>query len=344
MKPKVNSEVTSNPIGNYNSIDTIKFICSILIFMIHIPPLCAPFDGTLSAGATLVNFWLQKYICRLAVPFYFVCSGFFLFRKMPRDAVDVERVKNYCFRILRLLGTWSILLFMGGDVQLWYLGSTVLAVTLLSLCLHFRMKDMFIIILACVLFIIGLFRDSYFGFIEPLTTHEILRYFFAAWGLGTNVFIRGVFMGFIFVLMGMLFAKKNIHLNTRLSLIGFVVSMVCLGGEVFTLDYYGIPFDHTMYIFLLPATFFLFAFATSLSLKDRPVYARLRTIGLLVYFLHLFVSKFINLVAKGLYIVLGLNIHSFFFPIALVSTLLVAVCIERLSRKDRFKWIKSMFL
>ena len=83
---------------NYNGIDLCKFLCAIMVLIIHVPP----FQGEISEGRGYINFFLQEYLCRLAVPFYFISSGFFLFRKMPVDQLDAEVIKGYCFKILRL--------------------------------------------------------------------------------------------------------------------------------------------------------------------------------------------------------------------------------------------------
>ena len=149
---------------NLNGIDLIKFLCSIMVFMVHIPF----FTSLNSVPAKFLDFGLRHCICRIAVPFYFVCSGYFLFRKMPLYDPDAEIIKNYCFRILRLIATWLILLIMGGAYHLWYLSATVVTIVMLSLCLHWRVKYRHICILACLLYMIGLLGDSYYGLIAPL--------------------------------------------------------------------------------------------------------------------------------------------------------------------------------
>ena len=117
---------------NYNGIDLVKFLCAIMVFIIHIPP----YQGEVSGLAKYVNFGLQHLVCRVAVPFYFISTGFFLFKKMPLYELDKERIKSYCFKMLRLLGTWHVLLFIGGTGHLWYLGATVIAIILLKLLME----------------------------------------------------------------------------------------------------------------------------------------------------------------------------------------------------------------
>ena len=94
----------------FNGIDIVKFICAIMICIMHVQP----FSSDVS-GFTKLNFWIQNFPCRIAVPFYFTASGFLLFRKTDFNNLNTDRIKNYSFKILRLLGTWTFLLFVGGS-------------------------------------------------------------------------------------------------------------------------------------------------------------------------------------------------------------------------------------
>ncbi len=325
---------------NYNGIDLIKFICAIMVFTIHIPLINAPIGQEISGVATHINLGLREFVCRLAVPFYFVSSGFFLFEKMPKNTLDIKRIENYCFKLLRLLGSWSVLLFIGGTYHLWYLGATVVAVTLLSVCLHFNAKTGHLVLLAIILYTIGLLGNSYFGLIKPFTTNAIFENVYDIWGFFVTTTRNGLFMGFLFVLIGFFFAQGKIQLKKVFSLVGFCVSFVFLLGEVFLLTYYEITLKHDMYIFLIPSVFFLFSFSCSLQLNDRPIYARMRSIGMLVYFLHPFADALVLFANEILYNILNIDMLPFRFFTVLLTTLLVATYIEWLYHKDKFKWLR----
>ena len=104
----------------YPIIDLLKYICALLVVTIHIAPLSSYFDTY--PITKYMNFGIQQYIARIAVPFYFAAAGFFLFRKIDVVKFDISVYQNYAFKLLRLLGVWSILLFVGSKVQLWYMG------------------------------------------------------------------------------------------------------------------------------------------------------------------------------------------------------------------------------
>lgn len=71
----------------FNGIDIVKFICAFLVCIIHIPPFKIDLFGFNN-----FNFWLQNYLCRIAVPFYFTASGFLLFRKTEFNSCHNRKI------------------------------------------------------------------------------------------------------------------------------------------------------------------------------------------------------------------------------------------------------------
>ncbi len=324
---------------NYNGIDLIKFLGAILIFIIHIPP----FQGEVSEVGKNINFGLQQFICRLATPFYFVASGFFLFRKMSPNTLDASAAQSYCFKILRLIGIWSVLLFVGTMVHLWYLGAVVISVILLSACIRLRIQFKYMCVLACLLYTIGLLGDSYHGLIQPIISGTVFDYLFKGYQMAFESTRNGVFMGFIFVLMGASFSWYKIDMKPCTAFIGFMVSLLCMLAEVFLLQYNDIPLEYNMYVFMLPATFFLFAFACTVQLKDRPIYKRLRNIGMLIYFSHVCIDRLVSLAVRFVDKYCGTDILQYRFFVSLLSALLIAMLIEWLSHKKKMKWLNWLW-
>lgn len=229
---RINKDKILNQSSNYNGIDLIKFMCSILVFAIHIPPL----QNEAFELAKYFNFGLQNYLCRIAVPFYFVASGFFLFRKMDFYNLKPDIIKNYCFNILKIMCIWRVLLNTGDITHhLWYLGSSVVAIALVSICFYKQIKISWICVLSCVLYIAGLFGDSYYGIIEPVISNGLLEIFTNVFGFFMGSTRNGIFMGFVFVLIGAIFSQYRIEVKPLKSAIGFVLSMLGLLVEVFCL-------------------------------------------------------------------------------------------------------------
>ena len=326
----------------FNGIDVVKFICAYLVCIIHIQPFNAELLGV--SWLNDINFGLQQCLCRIAVPFYFTASGFLIFRKIDFNNFDYSRIKNYCFKILRLLGTWIVLLFVGGSGQLWYLGAVVVAVVLLSICIKKKLSMWLIFAISIVLYIIGMLGDSYYIFIEPLKSSFISKLFITGRDILFSESRDGIFIGILFVFLGMLFAKKRIILNNVVAIIGLIVSIALLFAEVFWLkSIYSYPQEYTMLIMLLPTVFFLFYLATHIKLKNRAIYKKLRIIGMLVFFMH-FLGNFVAYIAiLALNKTTGISLFAFQFIFAVIITTLMAITIERLSHKEKFHLLKYLY-
>ncbi len=60
-------ELTDRP-TEYNAVDLAKFICAILVVSIHV----VPFGNTDNALLVLLNYFIQNWFSRIAVPFFFI--------------------------------------------------------------------------------------------------------------------------------------------------------------------------------------------------------------------------------------------------------------------------------
>lgn len=99
-----------------------------------------------------------------------------------------------------------------------------------------------------------------------------------------------------------------------------------------------------MMVILLPSAFFLFYIATHIQLKDRPLYKKLRVIGVLIYFMHLLVHKCFT--QFGIEIInkyLGLDLSSFAFFITIFAVTILAAFIEWLSHKKGFTGLRYLY-
>lgn len=112
-------EINKQNEKNYNSIDLMKFICSLLVVVLHTTTYCLSnmaVDGKVPTGAEsgpLVTFGLPFVFSflRIAVPFFFISSSFFLFKKVNQCETIQDKnkvIKNYCMRILKLYAFWMI--------------------------------------------------------------------------------------------------------------------------------------------------------------------------------------------------------------------------------------------
>lgn len=255
----------------YNAVDLVKFLCAIMVVMIHI----APF-GT-NGKYEFLNYVIQDYATRIGVPFFFVASGFFLYKKSTYEEFNVQPSKKYILKILKLYVIWSIIymplsishifvdekgvlhgilvylrniFFVGSYLQLWYLNATIVGVGLVSFLLYRKCRIKSIIIASAILYTLGLLAQSWFGIIKPLSTNlpniwMLLKLIQKIIGTTRN----GLFEGFLFIAIGMIFAFLKIRIDVKKATCGFVISYLLMFIESFFVRYYHIIKERDMYIF-----------------------------------------------------------------------------------------------
>ena len=339
MKQLIEYDVKSRDKERYYGIDILKFICAFLVVAIHVKP----FSEDVFANANALNFLFPQVLCRIAVPFYFAASGFLLFRNMDSRPMDWMRIQKYCFKLLRLYGLWSLLLIVGGNGHLWYLGATVVGIICLSLCFHLGIKFEITFLLSVILYVVGLLGDSYYGLLEQLRSFAVIDY--AA--KGYEYFFRntrnGLFMGMPFLLIGAVFAVKKVRIKPVLAITGFIISVALLILEAYTLEYYEMCRDHNMFLALIPATFFLFALAVYVDLPKSDRYERLQSVGSLIYYMHMMIFSIIAPVFSLLSKYMGINLFPFEFGATVAVTLAVAVLVWTISRYNKFAWVQYLY-
>lgn len=311
--------------------------------MIHIKPI----QGFDWIYADCVNFYIQDVLVRFAVPFFFVAAGFFLFRKISLHSLDVLRIKNYCRRIIILLGLWTILLFIGSNTQLWYLGGLVISVVLITLLLKKNQSFVRIGVWVVTLYIVGLLFDTYSGVISNLG-HEIGLTAIDNVIAFMNDNISRIFrLGFtsapLFFFMGVIFAYQPIRIKRWAAYLGLVASGLTLVTEASLLERYTKSVDHNMYLSLIPFTFCLFYIVATSKLKDKNIYRRLRAIGVLIFFMHIFFRDIVKIIIKTLHKVIGVDLSCLSLVIVIVLTTLSAVAIESMSHKEKYKWLQHLY-
>lgn len=351
-------ESCSYKLKTYNSFDLAKFIASILVVMIHISPFRPVQNENIFSQ---LNFFLQNGICRVAVPLFFVFSGFFLYRKTPLDNFSFEPTKKYFLHILKMYILWTLiysplmmisisnnpngLLFgfvmyvkniflVGSYSHLWYLPALLFAVLLISFLLQKNWYPRKILIMASVFYVFGLLGDAYYGLISPLFN---VRYIGKLLSLYFILFSRtrnGLFFAFLFVSIGMILSNTSFLISRKKSLILFIGSIIMLYTEIILLKTFNIPKDYNVLLSTIPAAFYCFMFLKSLNLKDSKIYKLLRTLSSLIFYGHLWI-----------YFIVSKTIGNtpVDFIITLVLTIISALFIIKLSDNKKFLWLKKLY-
>ena len=362
------SALNNNPLSiesrQNNAIDLAKFICAAFVVAIHV----APFGSTNGTGViSYFNFFIQDYLARIAVPFFFITSGYFLFRKTDMNNFDIKPAKQYVIRLIKLYLIWSLIYFpvkLGSIItdkkgilhgistyfkdfifstsysHLWYLNALIFATAILSLLLYKRVKPAILIAGGGIFYLLGLFGQSWFGFLEPLRNTFVWDILKSVQSLIITT-RDGLFDGLIFVGIGMLFAYYEIKLTRKQSVAGLTVSLILLFVESFGLQYLGYSRSHDTYLFLVPTAFFLFAVIRDIKLPDNPKYKRMRILSSLIYFIHPWIKIILGALTYIVFKKQAIFLISFILTFTIAFFLSSAVI--RLSEKPKGKWLKNLY-
>lgn len=160
---------------NYHSIDVAKFIMILLVVSIHMN----------ISSCKSVNHFFTNAIGRVAVPFFFICSGFLFLNK--NNYITFDRLYQTLKRILILFVSWTIIytllvfcvrfnnvddapslwalllrfLFLNPFGHLWYLPALMIGIVGTWFFLRYNLKKLGLI-LAVILYIFGMLGDLYY--------------------------------------------------------------------------------------------------------------------------------------------------------------------------------------
>lgn len=297
---------------SYTGIDFFRIFAALLIIAIHTSPLAS----CSNAG----DFILTRVTARIAVPFFFMTSGYFLISRYCKSA---ERLIHFVKHTAIIYGA-SILFYLpvnlyngyfimenpapnivrdiifdGTLYHLWYLPASIMgAAAAWYLVRRFDYKRAFIT--AFILYLVGLFGDSYYGIAEKIPgVSGMYQFMFQLFDHTRN----GIFFAPIFFLLGGFMADQYQHrragamTHTCLenSLWGFAVSFSLMLGEAMLLRFFDVQRHDSMYLFLLPCMYFLFRSLLFFRGK-RPQY--LKTASLLTYIIHPMMIVLLRLAAR----------------------------------------------
>ena len=262
----------------YKAIDYAKVICAILVVCVHTGPL-------LSINEEM-NFFLVQVLARCAVPFFFLSSAFFFFKKIDRskdldEDCNIHALRKYLFHLGRMYLFWSLVyfsiqiviwiaggftmhsfllyvrdfFFRGSYYHLWFLPALMLGVFLVYTLLSV-LKDEEVLFGSLILYGIGMLINVYGDVLKVIpVVGSLLKIYSTIFATARN----GFFFAPIFVMMGYYLAQKKLRMNKWILYPGLILSFGLLVFEAYTIKSFGIMNDLTcMYVSLLPLVFILF--------------------------------------------------------------------------------------
>lgn len=276
-------------------IDLAKFVCSILICLLHTLQCCG-----------LEQVILISYL-RLCVPLYFVFSSYFLFFKLnvlESEIVEKETLKKYCFRIAILYFVYVIIfspfiiklhfnnlnlitflrffynLFFGSIYpSFWFLPALIWSV-LFVYYISKKMSNGGLFLIAIIIYILLCLDTSYNGYLAP---NGFFNFFIKKMIPGS--FPLTFFSGIPWVIIGRFLAVDN-----PLSKVSNLKIKLILFFSILLLTFETIFFTkgaviHTL-IMLVPAAFFIFEFLKRVKVC-LPSIKLMRHYSTIIYMLHM---------------------------------------------------------
>ena len=254
--------------------DAFKWLAAFLVVAVHTSPL----ESIWPYG----DFLLTRIAARLAVPFFFMLTGYF--------TVQVKKTEKKL--LLLYLGVTCLYLpvqiykYMGGETftagrilkdiffdgtfyHLWYLPACMLGLALMTLFLKCGKENA--VAISILLYVIGLLGDSYFGLVRlsPFLS-KVYDGMFTCFSYTRN----GIFMAPLFLLLGRLFReqekKGKQNKNKEKELILFLCSFVLMIQEALLLHNTDWQRHDSMYLFLPLCSYHLFVFLRCVNERALP--------------------------------------------------------------------------
>ena len=343
----------------YKTIDLFKFICAILIIVLHASPF--------ASYSKILTFGFRNIITVIAVPFFFAASGFLTFSKLNTITDEADRKKyiwKYAKRIIQMYLIWSAIYFVfvvykwiknsfsymnvllyirnfffeGSYSTIWFLPA-LLTATVFVYLLSKRFQKKTIILIAVPFYIFGLLGSSYFGIAEKI---PFLNDIFGVYYTCLKSVKNGLLFGFVFVALGAYIAERqdNLKITPMKCLAGFSAGMILLAVESFTINMLDINDKGCdLVLSLIPTTIFMLL----LALKWQPggsdkMYLVFRKYSLLMFLVQRIPISIIELFLNDTVLMTNSIVN---FTVIFGVTMLLSFVIIKLS--DRFKFLKRLY-
>jgi serine/alanine racemase len=344
----------------YKTLDFAKFICALLIIILH----TAPFGSY----SKLLTFGFRNIITVIAVPFFFLTSGFLAFKKL--DSLEDEKKKEYIFHYLKRIAVmyliWSAvyfvfvvikwsrnglslaavleyvkdLFFEGSYSTIWFLPALFVA-TLAVYLLRKKLSYRTIFAVACVIYLFTLGGSSYYGLVTKVpaigVVYDLYFSFF-------DSIKNGICFGMIFVSMGAMVSEREESIAEKIkpvhAFLPVILFAVLLAVEEFAVAYFNWN-DRGVdtVIMLIPFTYFFvrFLLVWDLKLSDRACVAMRK------YSILMFLTQRIPLSILDLYLADTILVKNslLYFITVLAVTLILSFGILRASKK--ISWLKFAY-
>lgn len=274
------------------SLDKFRLIAAILIIAIHTYPLSSINEN--------IDFVFTHIFCRIGVPIFLMITGYFI---LPKAIENRKNLVKYTIKILKIYAI-CIILFLPVDIyagklkgigilqifkaifldgtfyHLWYFPALILGIWITYFIIKNIKSNKTTFFIVLILFIIGLFGDSYYGITEKLSiTKNIYEIIFKIFNYTRN----GIFYVPIFLYLGYIIKSKRIKIDRNKNLIFILIFTILMIVEGLILHHFNLQRHDSMYIMLIPTMIYVFNFIIQNNNENNK---RLRNIATTIYVMH----------------------------------------------------------
>lgn len=342
--------------NEYIGIDLFRIVAALMVAAIHLHPF-----ASISKGFSDV--W-DNAICRMAVPFFMITTGFFLKDKLesPREIWKYEKrmaglyliysvfyLPQDILRYYQMDAAWKdkVRLFLkewmitGSYAHLWYFLAVILAIAMLYVLVHVcGIRKCVLLPMAVGIYAVGVMGNGYYSFFkEMIEESPFLTWYFKVFETTKN----GFFEGFLFLLVGnMLWDRKNVG-RVWAKWTGFFLSLAGTVAERILLVKAGMQAESDLLIgpaFLAFFTFILLMDCREHQNADRRVGKISRALSMLLYGFHLLVLSYLSVLFRYR----GITVNSLqYYGLVMGLTGATAAAILYLAESGKAELFKKLY-
>jgi len=345
------------------AVDVMKFVMALLVVDIHSVPLRHLWPD--------VDFVVTEGFARIAVPYFFIASSYYLFRNM-KSGIDFGLVRRFWMRILKLYAVWTVLclplimilafedsggsiwlairsilhrfLVNGSMYHLWFLYALLLVVPLVAYLLQRGWRFRSIFLLGGAFYSIAWLGSSGHWIYQALVPAGSSMQLFFAWLQDVFLeFRNGLTVGVLFVAIGAYLALRVPEESHRWSLRStswkLAILFLLFFLELFITYIHRYPgFTPEYYVVFPPLAAVLFLLTRKIRLAPSPLWRFLRKMSTFLYCAHVWLPFFA--------VWIGVAAEEERIPVtfcAIVFAVAVGALFLRLSERPRLHFLKNLF-
>ncbi len=341
----------------YKSLDVFKFIFAILVVMIHTKPFMDISEN--------VNWFISNSFLNLAVPFFFITSGFLFFEKLKRTETDkVGAVKKYILHIFKMYVVWSIIwlplkilgwhteggidssdilgwikiFFLTGKTgdALWYLLALVVCSIVATVVTKNGEKRFLLLLIVSIIFYsFGVLISSWYKIFE---NNLVVNWYY-------NIFItteNGLLNGLLFFTVGACVSKYGAKISLKKSSIITLILFCVLIGEVILVYSLKWNKDGVCKLFTLPiVSVFLFLTILQVSVNlDSTRCVLLRDFSTLIYVSHGIIIRSVTIFGN----IINVDfLYSVLFVLTILLAISFAIVVRYFTKNKNLKILKVLY-